>query len=524
MNRQRGSIAVASPGAQGKADAGGVDRVCGTFAAVAFVITLVCAVWAHERAEPFLWFGGTIVVLCIFLMTGHKISKLVFAKDHAEVVTHLHVEAATVLVPAPEPLVTEEQRNQRRRQFRARPSPGMRLGVRPFQLLDDVAAVRPISGTDPTLPFYRLDRNFRILDWNDAFSLAFDGTLEGRRGQNAQEWVFFLDNYEEVMQHGAKMFGNPDSIPRFDCEVLHYTSSRYGPIEASKRAYQLPAENDTVDSWGCVLDLKFKDAEKALQYQRDLITVMRDDLMWSEYAVSYDRVLANTEVYAELIDEVLGETGGEDGLEPVAADANVLDLGAGTGNITLRLAEGSDRRSIVALDKNRFMLGALRSKCQQYLRTERNQPGVVAIKQDITNLYGLPDNHFDVAILNNVLYAVGDPKRCLREVYRVLKPGGEIRLTGPKQNTDLDKLFERIKADLTDAGKWKEVADDYARVEQINRYRLRDLLYRYTSSDVEEMLREAGFDGDPKGRRIWRRDDVYAGQAMLLRAFKPANG
>lgn len=40
-------------------------------------------------------------------------------------------------------------------------------------------------------------------------------------------------------------------------------------------------------------------------------------------------------------------------------------------------------------------------------------------------------NHFDVVILSEVLEHVIDQERCIREIYRVLKPNGYLMLTTP---------------------------------------------------------------------------------------------
>ena len=477
----------------------------------AFVIALSSQA---QNTLYFLFFSLVIGVVGLLVLTGHIISNITVNKEGLTIVNN------PLSVSAPQPLVTEVQREERKAQFIDTPPPGMIGGIKPFAVLDDPAAIRPMPGADPTVPIYRLDREFRILDWNEAFSLAFDGTLEGRRGQNAQEWVFFLDNYEEVMAHGVEKFGDAQHLPRYDQETLKYTSSRFGKLEAGKRAYQVPAADGSVDSWLCVLDLKFQSPDDGLKFQLELISVIRNDLLWSEYAVFYDRVLNTSAVYGELLSEILGETAIANSLEPIADDARVLDLGAGTGNIAFRLIDDSPRRSVVAVEKNRFMLGALRLKCQAHLRTSRGEPGVLALKQDITNLYGLPDDCFDIAILNNVLYSLNAPKECLREVLRVLKPGGEIRVSGPKRDTDLTILFARIKKDIEDAGRWQELAGDFTRMEEINRYRLKDWLFRWTPSEVEALLKDCGFVGDMQGR-IWLKTDAYAGQAMILRAFKP---
>lgn len=74
---------------------------------------------------------------------------------------------------------------------------------------------------------YMLDRNFRIIDWNLAFSMCFDRTMEGRRGRNVLEWTYFLDNYEEALNHGIAVFGEGKESPRIDIEAdLHQRSLR----------------------------------------------------------------------------------------------------------------------------------------------------------------------------------------------------------------------------------------------------------------------------------------------------------
>jgi ubiquinone/menaquinone biosynthesis C-methylase UbiE len=241
-------------------------------------------------------------------------------------------------------------------------------------------------------------------------------------------------------------------------------------------------------------------------------------MMWSEYALSYDRVLLNSAVYRELLDTMLGMHRGTKPIEldPIPTDARVLDLGAGTGNVSQRLAEesGSDRM-VVALENNAHMLNALTAKCKAFLRTDNQRPVVLAIKQDITSLFGLPDGYFDAAILNNVLYSVDNPIGCLKEVCRVLKPNGHVRISGPKKNTNLPALFRRIQKDLKRAGRFGELKSEFDHVKFINEYMLAPMLFQWAAHDVEGMLREAGFEG-----QIHSTEQAYAGQAMVLAANK----
>ncbi len=199
-----------------------------------------------------------------------------------------------------------------------------------FDLLTGSSSIRGLPSVDSMLPTYLLDSNYRILDWNDAFALVFDRTMEGRRGMNVLEWTFFLDTFEEVLDHGAGVFGDPHSLPAIDIETIRYTSRRYGKISAVKRAYRVPDDRGDCAGWLVCLEPDFADRANAKQFLMELVTTRQRNLMWSEYAMSYDMVLTNTTVYPELIDTILGE---KPPLTPIPPEARVLDLGAGTGNI-----------------------------------------------------------------------------------------------------------------------------------------------------------------------------------------------
>lgn len=379
----------------------------------------------------------------------------------------------------------------------------------------DELLVRPSAY--PMTSMYLLDNNFRILDWNEAFTLAFDRTMEGRKGHGVLEWTFFLDNYTEVLAHGDKAFGDPKNLPAVDVEQIQFTSGRYGKLSATKRAYKIPDDRadgggDPCLAWLVTLDVKFADENQGMRYKQDLIRLLSMDLMWSEYAVIYDRILNNTSVYPELLDRLVG---GPTGPAAIPQHARVLDLGAGTGNLTLKLITTGQERLVLAAENNRVMLDMLRCKCRPHLQTNGKGSGVKAFKQDITSLYGLDDNDFDYVMLNNVLYAVEDEMSCLRDICSVLKPGGELRLSGPRKDSQIEVLFDRIKTDLISKGKFEELKDEYNHVWNINKTRLDPWLYRWTRNELEQKVLEAGFS-----EIVYSTDDVYAGQSMLICARK----
>lgn len=397
------------------------------------------------------------------------------------------------------------------------PIPGRDAPV--FNLVDDFLTIGSTPWADPLVPAYLLDKHYRIVDWNVAFGLAFDHTMDGRRGLSVLEWVNFLDNYETVVQNAVKAFTDETKLPRLHVEPIEYNSQRYDDkLTAIKRAYQVPAENDELQGWLVTLDVRFSDMSIMRRYKQDLFETLRRDLTWSEYALSYDRVLTSSRVYLDLLDHILGEAvprGGKGDLNPLRPGSRVLDLGAGTGNLSARLAQQQRKHLIFAVENNRSMLDVLRDKCHAVLRSDDKEPGVLAIKQDVNTLFGLPDGSFDCAILNNVVYALEDPLPSLRQVCKRLRPDGEIRVSGPQKSTDLERLFSRMAADLRSSGKLDDLREDFERVCDINRNILSPNLYRWNVDDMKDLLRQAGF-----GEITYATDSAYAGQAMIVCAKK----
>ena len=98
---------------------------------------------------------------------------------------------------------------------------------------------------------------------------------------------------------------------------------------------------------------------------------------------------------------------------------SVLELGCGTGYFTRELARsGAD---IVAIDVSPELLEIARANCCA--------PNV---RYEIQNAYALsyPDQMFDSVVGSSVLHHL-EIEEALREIHRVLKPGGTIYFTEP---------------------------------------------------------------------------------------------
>lgn len=120
------------------------------------------------------------------------------------------------------------------------------------------------------------------------------------------------------------------------------------------------------------------------------------------------------------------------------------------------------------------------------LKAKRNVGHLPNLTLSNCNIYALPfpDNSFDAAILSEVLEHIDDDVAGLKEVYRVLKPGGVVAITVPNANypfwwdpinKTLETLFHRHIGRGTFAGIWA------------NHVRL------YTRDQLSAAVRGAGF-------------------------------
>lgn len=122
----------------------------------------------------------------------------------------------------------------------------------------------------------------------------------------------------------------------------------------------------------------------------------------------------------------------------------ILEIGPGTGYYTLDVAEWlGEEGTLEILDVQREMLDHTMRRAR-----ERGLGNVHPTQGDAT---GMPyeDAHFDAAYLTTVLGEVPDQKAALRELARVLRPGGRLavgELMGDPHYVRIGALKERAAA------------------------------------------------------------------------------
>ena len=99
-------------------------------------------------------------------------------------------------------------------------------------------------------------------------------------------------------------------------------------------------------------------------------------------------------------------------------------------------------------------------------------------KIDITDMSIYPDNEFDIILCSHVLEHVPEDRKAMKELYRILKPGGWGIVMVPI-DLSLDRIFEHSGAN-TDSLRWKY-------------YGQNDHIRLYSKSGFMDRLKATGF-------------------------------
>lgn len=136
------------------------------------------------------------------------------------------------------------------------------------------------------------------------------------------------------------------------------------------------------------------------------------DLYFEQIGGNFDKWMSNYDVYrrALLIRKHLGNR---------ARGKTCLEVGCGTGKISETVAD------IVGT----FTVSDISEKLARKVGERLN---VSWMQQDACAL-SIPDSSFDVVISSECIEHVPDPEKALREMVRVLKPGGVIVVTTPNK-------------------------------------------------------------------------------------------
>ncbi|MAE49216.1 hypothetical protein CMI48_00140 [Candidatus Pacearchaeota archaeon] len=205
---------------------------------------------------------------------------------------------------------------------------------------------------------------------------------------------------------------------------------------------------------------------------------MKDQVsIYQDYSCSYDLLDEHVSCYQELRDAHL------DALLSSDQEGRILDFGCGTGNVTIPLLEAG--REVVALDTSEDMLRFLKSKSEGLV-------GLTLFEENICDLsLGCLGERFSSITMMNVLYHLGDPEKYLRKFYGLLSDDGRVFVSGPSRGIDVDGLYERVKADLSD-GVFERYRNDFLSIYEANK-KLVASAALYDGGSLKELCGGQGF-------------------------------
>jgi demethylmenaquinone methyltransferase/2-methoxy-6-polyprenyl-1,4-benzoquinol methylase len=169
------------------------------------------------------------------------------------------------------------------------------------------------------------------------------------------------------------------------------------------------------------------------------------------------------------------------------AGQQVLDLAGGTGDLTRLMAERvGPSGKIVISDINGNMLGVGRDTL-----INSGHVGNIEYVQANAEVLPFPDNQFHCVTIGFGLRNVTDKDRALREMYRVLKPGGKLLVLefSKPTNPALAKIYDVYSFKLLPLmGRF--IANDEASY----RYLAESIRMHPDQETLKDMMVEAGFE------------------------------
>ena len=172
----------------------------------------------------------------------------------------------------------------------------------------------------------------------------------------------------------------------------------------------------------------------------------------------------------------------------VPADAlRVADVATGTAAVAIELARAAPARTVVGVDQSAEMLGAGRARVAAAGLASR-----IELREGNAESLPLADGEFDALTFTYLLRYVDDPAATMRELARVVRPGGTVAMLEFAVPhgvwRPLWELYVRVGLPL--AG--RVVSPGWHAVGRFLGPSIRGFYERYPLADVLELWRDAG--------------------------------
>ncbi|MCY2933948.1 MAG: class I SAM-dependent methyltransferase [Planctomycetota bacterium] len=123
-----------------------------------------------------------------------------------------------------------------------------------------------------------------------------------------------------------------------------------------------------------------------------------------------------------------------------------IDIGTGTALIPLVLAMADRKARIIALDGASQMLKV----ASHHISAARLEDRILVLRQD-AKLIESEDGRFEAVISNSIVHHIPEPTAAIREMIRILAPGGTLFVRDLARPTDARRLSEIVEKYAADA-------------------------------------------------------------------------
>ena len=138
-------------------------------------------------------------------------------------------------------------------------------------------------------------------------------------------------------------------------------------------------------------------------------------------------------------------------------DAEILDIGCGGGKNLKRLLEKAPKGHVSGIDSS------FRAVDFSYrLNEEAIKEGRISVYEGAADVLPFNKDKFDFILAEETFYFWKDPAACLKELLRVLKPGGTFLLLQSKGGSPLHQVYEKLIPGMKvySKGELKELLED----------------------------------------------------------------